>query len=487
MKTIHADKEIIYIWANKTAFIYNEKKFPFLQNIISHAVSGRSIHIIVHQLANLEQLDKSIKELNSKLLLANIKNIYIHQLEKLFSDQPKLIMLVSNILKDCKSSLANPIDLIKVMVGANLEKLNLKQALLADMDCIIPENIMLHAHSLNVFPLLDKARSFRKVCGTLDCYIENGFSLILDPKNALFNEILAEVSAKDLDYFHKNPNDAVYSIYVEKLIQHFTKSSEKNEHLMKKYRLFSDLEPSVKIELTQLEGIKYDRGASWHEKEKKVSNTMPLVFMAGAQPVYPLELNKLKNDILSCQLDDVRLLLEKLLKKGWDANEAFEWINELQKQENVLYYLIEHHSGAEGENLKTISDIIVFLMENGLNLDKKLLSFFMQTYRPTLERESFKVYAKVFADKYGLDYERMLLDIDHIPSGYRGLVLHLDWVYSQPELKTMNTPNSQKIPSTLVPSKPLFFKSINDQDSTCFSVKKLPISYHAKGLENSTV
>lgn len=418
MGIIRADKNIIYIWVNKTEFIYNTKDFPFLQNIISHAVSGRNIHIIIYQSSNLDKLDKNIQGLQADLSSANLKNIYIYKLEELFSNQPELVQLASNLLENC-GSLANSIDLVKVMIGANLEKLKLNQGLLADMDCIIPENITLDTPSLSIYPLIDKDIKFeRDYIDIINCYIENGFSLVFHEKNKVFNEILNEITAKNLDYFYKKPNDGVYSIYVEKLIQYFTKSKEINGQLMEKYRKFSDLPEPAKIELAnQLENIAYMRGSSWSEKTKNAEKeNIPLVLIEGFQPVYPSELYSLGTHVLFNQLDEAFLLLEKLVKKGWDVNVEFEWINALQEKESIVYYLLERNSQVQGDKLKTACNIVEFLMKNGLNADDKLLRFFEEIYKPRALseheelREAFKEYARVFANIYSLDYCQMLFN-----------------------------------------------------------------------------
>ncbi|WP_033227238.1 hypothetical protein [Rickettsiella massiliensis] len=462
MGTMRADKDIIYIWVNKTEFIYNTKDFPFLQNIISHAVSGRNIHIIIYQSSNLDQLDKNIQGLQTNLLSANLKNIYIYKLEALFSNQPELVQLVSNLLENCKS-LANPIDLVKVMIGANLEKLKLNQGLLADMDCIIPENIILDTPSLSIFPLIDEKLEFeRDYAGIINCYIENGFSLVFHRKNKVFNEILNEIIAKNLDYFYEKPNDAVYSIYVEKLIQYFTKSEEINDQLMKKYRQFSDLPESVKIELANpLQDIIYMRGGSWGEKTKNAAKqNIPLVFMAGSQPVYPFELDNLSTNVLFHRLDNALLLLKKLVKKGWDVNEKLEWINDLQEKESIVYHLLERNSKVQGDKLKTACNIVMFLMQNGLKADDKLLSFFKKIYEPkelskSKElREAFKEYARVFANTYRLNYGQMLFNTN------------ID--------KATNDDKSQ---SLFVAPKCSFFKQDGQESSKLSATVSIPANY----------
>ena len=475
MKILRADKEIIYLWVNRTDFIYNKKEFPFLQNIISHAIPKRNIHIIFFQLTNLDELDKNIKALNDKLLSAGLKNIHCYKLTELFSEETKLLEWIAYLLSHCKS-LANPIDLVKVMVGANLKKLNLEQGLLADMDCIIPENLRLSVNALSVFPLIDKKTRFENdYRGILNCYVENGFSLILHSKNSLFNEVLTKISAKKIDYFCKKPNDGVYSLYVETLIQYFTNNPMAcNEQLMKKYRNFSDLPGLIKDELTQLEAIAYYRGNSWCDDRKEVlKEDLRLVFIAGYQPIYPQEISQLKHAILFNQLDKAFYLLQKLIKKGWNPNEKIEWINALQKEENILYYLLERNAEVSKENLKRASQCIVLLMENGLTADDNVLSFFMQTYHSPEFKEAFEVYAKVFADNYGLDYARMLSDSNHdlipSPSIFK---CNLTWRYIQPELKTVEVSNDSKESSMDKPQKPLFFKLTHENDKNLFSVEK---------------
>lgn len=462
MKTIRADKDIIYIWANKTEFIYNKKDYPFLQNIIAHALPGRNIHIILYQPDNLKQFNVDLEKLKLNLSSANIKNIYIYQLKELFSDQPKQLDLVYNFFKNCKS-LANSIDLIKIMVAANLKKLNLEQGLLADMDCIIPKNLSLHVMSLNVFPLLNRNTNFTKDHdGITDCYVENGFSFVLGENNPLFNEILNEVNIKSLDYFYTRPTDAVYTIYAEKLIRYFTKSSDKicQLSLMEQYKLFSNLPEEIKAELdNDLHKIQFDRGNSWNVNKKNGSKDIPLVFKAGYHPIYPElnALNELQHNILFNKLDRALPALKNLVEKGWNVNDEFAYINKLQQKENILYYLLERTSEATGKDLEIASDMIDFIIEKGLNLDDKLLSFFMQYYKSASTKDALNAYAKVFADKYNLDYSQLLIDIDHLaPSSH---IISSNWIYSPHASKTAEVSNAGEIYSNLASSDQAFFKS----------------------------
>lgn len=461
MNEVQADSHLIYFWTNPRNFIFNTGKHPFLQNIIAHAWTERTLHVVIYH-PNLNQFDKQLIDLKCKLQEQKINNICFYKLQEVFANQPAYIERVFKLFARCQS-LANPIDFIKIIVGANLVNFGLKQGLLVDMDCIVPKEIELHVGSLSVYPAVDPHLEFEQ-CGidAFNSYIENSFSFVLGEKNKIFSKILTEIMKMELTYFYQRETDGVYLIYLKILMQYFTNEDKDNNYLSQKYKNFHCLPPSItKALATSLTKIQTYRGGGWYQEESiTLEKEIPLVFVRGYQPVYPKELDDLISAIFNKKFSSVQIRLDHLIKKEWNPNQKIIFNTLLEKKENILYFFILRNLKIKGKNIKTAAKIIEFILDNGLKKDEKLLSFFMQLSKPRLHRDCFYEYARVFADNYQLDYKQMLIDIDteQVPSFQQHSIEH-NWMYCPKQAVNKKAPalcikNSFFKPFSSVPSHP---------------------------------
>lgn len=311
---------IVSVWYNKDKFIFNTSVYPFLHNIEYH---NNIYNYIVYYFIE-EDCD-----------IPNIPSIQFIDFKKMFKEYTYLI--------NKENKVGNKIDIMKLILIKECEKINYNYILYMDMDCeIINFDIKkIKNNKRFIEPFFDESmetlcKEYLDVDIDFDFYIEN-YAFLLNKDNKKIDEI---------NFKNKGSNNIcwVYKQYVKIIYQYYY---EKKNYIFPK--LFEDLEFENSID------ISFERGHSW-----KIQNNFKkeiYVYNRTKKPVYQKVLCELYYNILDKDVKEVRKKIITLLELDYKFIEKFNWSNSLQKDVNLYGVLKDRWSEKE---IKKLNDLIFF-------------------------------------------------------------------------------------------------------------------------------
>merc|ERR1711916_112426 len=255
---------IVSLWYNKDKFIFNTSSYPFLHNIEYH---NNTYNYIVYYFMEEECEIPVIPTIQ----FINFKNI--------FGDYVDLINGENNI--------GNKIDIMKLALIKECEKINYKYILYMDMDCEVL-NFDIEKIKNNkrfIEPFFDKStKTFYKDCLDIalnfDFYIEN-YAFLLNKENKKTVEI---------DFKYKGNKNIcwVYKEYVKIIYRYYEN----------KNYIFPELVEDLKFQNSF--DIGFERGDSWKPEnnfKKDRYNYNRIKKPVYQRVLYELYINILRNDV----------------------------------------------------------------------------------------------------------------------------------------------------------------------------------------------
>ena len=374
-KVYFADTYLIYIWVNRRDYVFNNQEYPFLQNMIGHALEHREVYCIYYQKHNM----KYYRKIGQRLRKAGINNLKFINFKSLFKKNEKNILDLITAFMNGFENLANAIDTVKIIIASKLEILNLKYALILDMDTNVPPflNITTDLEFLPLCITNGSSKTFIDDLGISDSFIENGAIFVIGSKNQFFSDLYDYI----VKYYwekialsgnkHDEPlNYFVYRFFHETTIRRFTNCSGLD--LYQKFNRFYVLPQNLKVQLFQMTKIKFFRGNSWRIQYPRIE--IPLHYERNRFPLFPGNLIDLyERFILDKKLNNVYKTLWGICEKNYDLNLPFEWCNFTQKVENVFYIFIEKCYNTK--DIILFEEIIKLMLKNKLRVNTRLVKF----------------------------------------------------------------------------------------------------------------
>ena len=361
-------KDIVYIWVVKNgSFPQQEGETPIL-NVSGKEFLNNAIAHAKHYNVKILFFDKNVDKQKSQV----VRQSFINLQEKFNKENIRITLVDSDqIIADdeflrslimTSECTGVSVDLLKMYVGANLAKLGLDKALIADFDTELPDNLSVFMNQYDVFPMIEKKTNYRLFFnGYMNHYIENIYFFVKGGSNHCFQSMISRVKEKEKEKakakekeekekeekekekekekVHLNVND-VYTVYVCNILRELTGcpiESLSDKELLKKYSRAITLSPHI-LDVASGLKISYERGGTWKDNETP-DKSVPVNYKQDTKPVYERDFDQLFTYLLSGTATEIINCIESLLLKGLNLNQKEYWINSLQRVGNVLEFI----------------------------------------------------------------------------------------------------------------------------------------------------